>query len=375
MMEKTKVLRTILVTVLAFAVLSSCKPRQKAEAKGPAQTFGAAPVKVFKAVRMRISEKLFYTGTIEAWQKITLTPDVGGKIARILVNEGDRVGKGQVLAELDAEAITLQLKQAQAALAVAQAGFNNAQTNLERMERLSKEKAVSDQQYEQVKLGYDSAKAQLEQAQAAVNLAQHSLDVSILKAPFGGVIASRNAEVGDVINPMMGGLSPGSAGGVLTLVDFSRIKIKVDISGADISRIQKGQAALLRVPTIPGQEFKGVVQVVNLAADPQTKQFGIEVSADNPDQVLRPGTFGEVIIEVHSHENALVVPQKAILENKYIFIAQDGKAAKKEITLGLQNTTMVEISSGIAEGDLVIAEGNFGLEDGASIEVTGEVQQ
>jgi len=374
-MEKSKRRRTILLIFLALGTLSSCKPKPKPGAKGQAQIFGAAPVKVFKAARMKISEKLFYTGTIEAWQKINLTPDVGGKIARILVNEGDRVSKGQVLAELDAEAITLQLKQAEAALAVTQASFNNAQTNLERMERLSKEKAVSDQQYEQVKLGYDSAKAQLQQAQAAVNLAQHSLDVSILKAPFSGVIASRNAEVGDVINPMMGGFSPGSGGGVLTLVDFSRIKIKVDISGADITRIQKGQAARLRVPTIPGQEFNGVVQIVNLAADPQTKKFGIEVSADNPDQVLRPGTFGEVIIEVHSHDNALVVPQKAILENKYIFIAQDGKAARKEITLGLQNTTMVEVSSGIAEGDLVIAEGNFGLEDGAPIEVTGEVQK
>lgn len=374
-MEKTKILRTILVVVLAFAVLSSCKPRQKPEEKGQAQTFGAAPVKVFKAVRMRISEKLFYTSTIEAWQKITLTPDVGGKIARILVNEGDRVAKGQVLAELDVEAITLQLRQAEAGLAVAQANYNNAQTNLERMDRLSKENAVSAQQYEQVKLGYDSAKAQLEQAQAAVNLAQHSLDVSILKAPFSGVIASRNAEVGDVINPMMGGFSPGSAGGVLTLVDFSRVKIRVDVSGADIGRIQKGQTAILRVPTLPGQEFHGTVQVVNLAADPQTKKFGIEVRMENPDQVLRPGTFGEIIIEVQSHENALAVPQKAILENKYVFIVQDGKAAKKEITLGLQNTTLVEVSGGVAEGDLVIAEGNFGLEDGAPIEVTGEVKQ
>ncbi|HCS47203.1 MAG: hypothetical protein A2V45_10975 [Candidatus Aminicenantes bacterium RBG_19FT_COMBO_58_17] len=374
-MEKTKRVNTILLTVLAFAWLASCKPPQKPEAKGQTPTFGAAPVKVFKAIRMRISEKLFYTGTIEAWQKINITPDVGGKIARILVNEGDRVGKGQVLAELDIEAITLQFKQAEAALAVAQANFNNAQTNLERMERLSKEKAVSDQQYEQVKLGYDSAKAQLEQAQAALNLAQHSLDVSILKAPFSGVIASRNAEVGDVINPMMGGFSPGSAGGVLTLVDFSRVKIQVDLSGADIPRIQKGQAARLRVLTTPGREFNGTITVVNLAADPQTKKFGIEVSVDNPDQVLRPGTFGEIILEVQSHENALVVPQKAVLENTYVFIVQDGKAAKKEIVLGLQNTTLVEVSSGIAEGDLVIAEGNFGLEDGAPIEVTGEVKQ
>jgi RND family efflux transporter MFP subunit len=371
--EKTKRLSTILPASFVLAWLAFCKPPQQPAAKGQEQTFGAAPVKVFKAVRMRISEKLFNTGTIEAWQKINLTPDVGGKIARILVNEGDRVSKGQVLAELDTEATTLQLKQAQAALAVAQANFNNAQTNLERMERLSKEKAVSDQQYEQVKLGYDSAKAQLEQAQAAVNLAQHSLDVSILKAPFGGVVASKNAEVGDVINPMMGGFSPGSAGGVVTLVDFSRVKIRVEVSGADIGRIQKGQTAILRVPTNPGQEFKGTVSVVNLAADPQTKKFGIEVRVDNPDQVLRPGTFGEVVIEVLSHEDALVIPQKAVLENKYVFLAQNGKAARKEITLGLQNTTMVEVTSGIAEGDLVIAEGNFGLEEGAPIEVSGEV--
>jgi RND family efflux transporter MFP subunit len=374
-MEKTRILRTVLAISLAFTVLAACKQAPGPGAKAPAQAFGAAPVKVFKAVRTKISEKLFYTGTIEAWQKINLTPETGGKIARILVDEGDRVSKGQVLAELDVEAITLQLKQAEAGLAVAQANYNNAQTNLARMERLSKENAVSAQQYEQVKLAYDAAKAQLEQAQAAKNLAQHSLDVSILKAPFSGVIASKNAEVGDVINPLMGAFSPGSAGGVLTLVDFTRIKIKVDISGTDIVPIQKGQAAILRVPTLPGQEFKGTVQVVNLAADPETKKFGIEIAVDNPGQVLRPGTFGEIVIEVNSHENALVIPQKAVLENKYVFVAQDGKASRKDVVLGLQNTTLVEVSSGVSDGDLVIAEGNFGLEDGALIEVTGEVQK
>ena len=75
------------------------------------------------------------------------------------------------------------------------------------MDRLIKENAVSEQQHEQVQLAYDAAKAQLQQAQAAVNLARHALDVSIMKAPFSGVIASKNAEVGDVINPMMGGFS------------------------------------------------------------------------------------------------------------------------------------------------------------------------
>ncbi|MFZ2052876.1 MAG: efflux RND transporter periplasmic adaptor subunit [Candidatus Aminicenantales bacterium] len=374
-MKKTKRFRIFLLLGLTFALLSSCKPPQNTESKGKAQTVGAAPVKVFKVVRQRISEKLFYTGTIEARQSINITPDVGGKIDRINVNEGDRVSKGQILAELNTQAIRLQLEQSEAALAVAQANFNNAKTNWERMERLYKEKAVSEQQYEQVKLAYDSANAQLNQAQAAVNLAKHSLDVSIMKAPFSGVIASKNAEVGDVINPLMGGFSPGSGGGVLTLVDFSRVKIRVEVSGVDIPLIRKGQETILRVPMTPGREFRGTIQVVNLAADPQTKKFGIEVAVDNPDLVLRPGTFGEIILEIQTHENALVVPQKAILENKHVFIAQDGKALRRDVTLGLQNSMQVEVLSGVVEGDLVIAEGNFGLEDSAPIEITGEVQR
>jgi RND family efflux transporter MFP subunit len=374
-MGKTKRFRTFLLLGCAFALLPSCKPSQNTDSQGKTKAVGSAPVVVFKVSRQRISEKLFYTGTIEAWQKIDVTPDVGGKIDRIAVDEGDRVTKGQLLAELDTRAIRLQLDQAEAALAVAQANFNNAQTNWERMDRLYKEKAVSEQQYEQGKLGYDSSRAQLNQAQAAVNLAKHNLDVSIMKAPFSGIIASKNAEVGQVINPMMGAFSPGSGGGVLTLVDFSRVKIRVEISGVDIPLVRKGQAAILRVPTTPGREFSGTVHMVNLAADSQTKNFGIEVAVDNPDLVLRPGTFGEIILEVQTHEGTLVVPQKAILENSYLFVAQDGKAAKKTVTMGIQNTTLVEILSGVKEGDLVIAEGNFGLEDGAPIEITSEVQK
>lgn len=374
-MKKITQCAMVLLLGLVWALLPSCKRAQNAESNQQAAAFGAAPVKIFRVVRQRISEKLFYTGTIEAWQSINITPDVGGKIDRIYVNEGERVAKEQVLAELDTRSIRLQLEQAEAALAVAQANFNNAETNWERMERLYKEKAVSEQQYEQVKLAYDSARAQLSQAQAAVNLAKHSLNVSIMKAPFGGVIASKNAEVGDVINPLMGGFSPGSGGGVLTLVDFSRVKIRVEISGVDIQLIRKGQETILQVPTIPGREFRGIVQVVNLAADPQTKKFGVEVAADNPDLVLRPGTFGQIIIEVQTHENALAIPQKAVLEDSHVFIARDGKAVRKEITQGLQNSMLVEIVNGVEEGDLVITEGNFGLEDGAPIEITGEVQK
>lgn len=362
---------TVLVVLFLFASLFSCCS-QKKEEQTKEQSYGAAPVKVKAVVRQKISEKLFYTGTLEAWQKINITPDSGGKIARIYVEEGDYVREGQLLAELDTQALSLQLKQAEAAVAVAEANYNDAKKNKERMDRLVKESAVSDQQYEKIMLALEAAQAQLAQAQAALNLVRHSLNVSSMKAPFSGVVASKNAEVGDVINPMMGSFSTSS--GVMTLMDFSRVKISIEVTGNDILRIKKGQPATLRVPSFPNRGFRGTVSLVNLTADPQTKKFRSEVTVENPDLTLRPGTFGEVTLEVSTHENALVLPQKAILDNKYVFLAQGGKAYKREVTLGLQNSTLVEILNGVKEGDLVIIEGNFGLEDGVEVEIIEEVK-
>jgi RND family efflux transporter MFP subunit len=354
---------------IALLFLSFAACRQPAADEGKKdESFGAAPVKVFKVQRQKISEKLFYTGVIEAWNKINLTPDIGGKIARIHVEEGDRVEKGQLLAELDTRAVRLQLDQAQAALAVAEANYNDAQKNMERMERLKKEDAASDQQYEKIKLAYEAADAQLKQARAAVNLARYSLDVSLMKAPFSGVVASKNAEVGDVINPMMGGFSPTS--GVLTLMDFSRVKIEIDATQQDVARIKKGQPAQLRVTALPNRIFQGRVSMVNITADPVSKKFRVEVNVDNPDLALRPNTFGEVSLEVSTHEHALVIPQKAVLENKYVFRVKDDNTVERvELSLGLQNSDRIEVINGLKEGDLVVVEGNFGLEDGTQIEI------
>ena len=374
-MNTTPIAKKLALAALAAAVVVAAACKKEAATAAPDQAFGAAPVKVFKAARERITEKITYTGTLEALNKINITPETGGKIARIHVEAGDRVAKGQLLAELETESIRLQVKQAEAGVAVSEAGYADALKNKERMDRLIKESAVSEQQREKVQLAFDAAAAQLEQARAALNLARHVLDQSLMKAPFSGVIASKNAEVGDVINPMMGGGYGGGASGVLTLVDYSTIKLAVAVSSEDIGRVRKGQEAVLRVGSLPGREFRGVVRVVNLTADPQSKKFGVEVHVPNPDAALRPGTFGDLVFEVQSHENALVVPQTAVLEDSYVFVVEAGKAVRKNVALGIQNTTMIEILSGLAEGETVVVEGNFGLEEGAPVQILEEVKK
>ncbi|HOW85799.1 MAG TPA: efflux RND transporter periplasmic adaptor subunit [Candidatus Aminicenantes bacterium] len=375
-MTTPQIARKLALTALAAAVIAAGGACRKAAQPGDAaQTFGAAPVKVFKAARERITEKITYTGTLEALNKINITPETGGKIARICVEAGDRVAKGQLLAELETESIRLQLKQAEAGVAVAEAAYADALKNKERMDRLIKEQAVSEQQREKIQLAFDAASAQLEQARAALNLARHALDVSLMTAPFAGVIASKNAEVGDVINPMMGGAYGGGAGGVLTLMDYSTIKLAVAVSPENIGRIRKGQDAVLKVGALPGREFRGVVRVVNLTADPQTKKFEVEVHVPNPEAALRPGTFGDLVFEVQSHDNALVVPQTAVLENTYVYVVEGGKAVRKNVTLGIQNTTMIEILGGLADQEAVVVEGNYGLEAGAAVQVLEEVKK
>ncbi len=358
-----------LVGIFFLATLACRSP--KAPAKAEEEMVGATPVQVMKVERRVLSEKLSFTSTIEPWQKMNIVPDISGKIARIYVQEGDRVREGQLLAELDTQSLRLQLKQAEAAAEAARANFEDARKNKERMDRLFQEKAVSEQQYEKIQLAYEAAQAQLAQAEAALNLLRHNLEVSQMRAPFSGVVASKNANEGDVINPMMGSFSATS--GVLTLMDFSRVKMVVEVSASDISKISKGQKAEVSVPNLKDRVFEGEVRLITLTADPTTKKFKVEIVVNNPDLILRPGTFGEVRIEIVNVPDALVIPQKAIIDNRFVFIVQGSKAVKREVVLGLQTEKEAEVLTGLSEGDLVIVEGNFGLLDGSPVILTNEV--
>jgi RND family efflux transporter MFP subunit len=369
----SKWLSKMMTVFAAAAVIAACQPpSQQPEETQVQESYGAAMVKAYKVSRKRISDQLTYTGTIEPLHKMIITPEVGGKIAKIHVEEGVHVREGQLLAELDTRSIKLQLEQAQAALEVAKANANDAEKNLKRMERLREENAISEQQLEKVTLAYESAQAQLKQAQASVNLAQHNLDVSIMRAPFPGIVASKNAEEGDVINPMMGGFSPNS--GVLTLMDFSKVKVEIEVSQEDVVLIQKGQPAVLSVSAYPGRTFEGRVSVVNLAADPMSKKFSVEIQADNPGYLLRPNTFGKINLEISSREDVIAVPQRAILDDNHVFVVKGNKVERRDIEIGLESEKMVEIISGLSEDELVVVEGNYGLEAGAQVEVTEVIQ-
>ncbi len=364
--KSSKILSCLITAGLLIVICGACRSKNAGDKSGagPADGPGKSTVKVVKLQPLKMAEKLAYTGKLEANQEMNITTEVSGKIARIYVEEGDRVAKGQLLAELDTESTRLQLRQAEAGLAAAEANAKDALKNKERMDRLIKENAVSKTQQEKVELAYEAAAAGLEQAKAAVALARHALDLSIMKAPFSGIVAARNAEVGDVVNSMMTG-----GPGILKIVDYLKIKMAVGMTQSDVVRVAKGNDVILRTDAYPGREFTGRVSVVNLSADSDSGKFRVEAVFDNPRLELRAGTFAEVVFEVGARMNALAVPQRSIMEGGSVFVAEGGKAYRRNVILGIQNAELVEITAGLKEGDLVIVEGVIGLEDGSPIEI------
>ncbi|HLP59578.1 MAG TPA: efflux RND transporter periplasmic adaptor subunit, partial [Candidatus Deferrimicrobium sp.] len=205
-------------------------------------------------------------------------------------------------------------------------------------------------------------------AEAGLNSVKHMLNMSYMRAPFAGIITSKNMEEGDMINPMMGS-SMGNSG-VLTLMDLKKVKITLDVPTEDIEKIDIGQKCMVKVDTYPDEIFEGEIYSRNLAADTISKTFKVEVKVDNPEIKIKAGVFAEVKIEISSKANVLLLPLSALIEqenNTYVILYNDGKAEYKNIKVGQRNNQVFEILEGLQEGEQVVVEGNYDLKEGTLI--------
>ncbi len=345
------------VFLLSFCGESSGKKRADKESE--------VKFKVKTAIvrEVLIERSLKYSGTVQAFKKENVTPKIAGKIKKIYVEEGDRVRKGQLLAELDTEQAKIQLKQARAALEAATASFLDAKKNYERAMRLLAEEAISRQQFEKLELAYKAARANLDQAKAAVELAKFMIRSSMLYASFSGIITSRLKEEGDFVNPGMGGFG-GSGGGILVLMNFRKILVDVDVPSGKINVVKMGLPAAV----VQGdKKLEGKVYSIAQAADPASKTFKVEVIADNKDLAIKPGTDADVEI-IYLRKKAVGIPLSALLDNKYVFVVKNGRVEKRPVVTGILGNKFVEVKEGLVSGERIVVGNLFGLYDGALVE-------
>jgi multidrug efflux pump subunit AcrA (membrane-fusion protein) len=357
-------------------------------------------VRVSRIASSPVEGQVSYVGTLLANRKTDVSCEIGGTIEGIHFERGDKVRKGQPLAEVSTRTILLEVRQAEAAVASAEsqlekaergsrpeeihiaeagvdearAGLREADNNFQRINRLFKLKAISQSEYDAAKRGVDMARARmesaghqlalvrqgpraedrdaaraaLEQARAALALAKDRLRKSRLLAPHDGVAAFREVEEGELI-------TPGTP--VTQVVDLDPMRVRIAVSENHIRFLEKGKTLAVKLDAIPQETFTGLLCFLSPAADPLTRSYAMELTVQRPDPRMADGMSARVEIPIRDEKRAVKIPSAWLTEedgNMGALVAEDGKAVFRRVKLGAYYDQRVEILSGLKEGELVI---------------------
>jgi RND family efflux transporter MFP subunit len=345
--------------------LSVCLPLNLAlspfaQAEPPAPK-AALTVTVTKPTKATWNTSVLAMGTLNAWQEAVIAAEVSGqRIAQVLVDVGDTVKQGQELALLAQESVQADLAQAQARVAQAEASLAEARANASRARNLRADGALAAQQVDQYLTGEATAKANLAVQQAALQIQQIRLKQTRIVAVDDGVIISRSAMLGAVVQ---------AGTELFRLVRQNRIEWQAEVAGRDLAQIQPGQRAQLTLPS--GESVSGEVRRVAPTLDSNTRNATVYVSLP-PDSSAKAGMFaqGEIFI---GKTRALSLPQAAVIVrdgNYYVFeINKENRVLQRLVKTGRQMAGQVEIFDGIGETAKVAASGGAFLNDGDTVRV------
>jgi RND family efflux transporter MFP subunit len=310
------------------------------------------PVEVAQVKKGTITSSLVTTATLDPDRQVTMISETTGIVDRITVEEGDLVREGQLLA-------TLSDREKQVKLEQANVRIQNAKQDLDRKQASFNAKIISESEYEK-------AKYELNLALQERNAAQVELDRSFIRAPFTGIITQRFVEKGQNIN---------TQSQLFTIVDAQPLEAKVYLPEKEIFGLRTNQTVSLALNAQKSVQFTGKIRQINPAVDPKTGTVKVTVEVEKAPDVVRPGSFVDVKLETQRHENATLVPKRALLEEageRYVFIVNNQKASRRTITLGFMDDQNAEILSGVNSGETVVISGQGSLRDGSETEIVAK---
>ncbi|KPJ67513.1 MAG: hypothetical protein AMJ43_04495 [Coxiella sp. DG_40] len=311
-------------------------------------------VETVKAQSKIWQDSISSTGTISALNGIKLSSEIPGRITKIYFKSGQFVEQGAPLIQIYPDVIKAQFEKAQAQLKLSKLEY-------ERDLKLYKKKFVSKEELDKLKANLDSATAE-------VNLQSAQLKQYLLTAPFSGKLGLRKVSLGDYVNPGEDLVSLQSVDPML--IDFSVPQIYQ-------GEIQIGDQVTITSDALP-KVYNGKISAIDSIIDPNTRMIGIQATIPNQDNVLVPGTFVEVQIQIKQAEPAIVIPTTALVYStagNYVFRLIDNKAVKTNVTLGkmLKNNQII-VTQGLHDGDTVIIGGQVKLFDGSPVLTEQEYQ-
>jgi len=370
---------TVLALTAGLLVLVGCSSDTGDEAPGRLVVVETVPVIVAP-----MEQTVRLTGDIVAGESVRLFGQIPDRLTEVLVDVGDRVGRGQVLARIRDEGVKAAVEQIEANLRAAQSSLANLRDELARTESLYAVGAVSSQTLEGVQTRTEAAEAQVEQLQAALVQAQSSYQNALITAPFAGLIAERYLQAGDLVGP---GLP------VFRLVNMDQVTVRSEVSQERVGQMRIGMAARVTVSSYPGAVFHGEVVRMMPVLDPLTRMSTVEVGIDNRDGRLKAGMFAEMHLVVQALPEELTIPLDALLdEYRYVsrspmavaeafaedsasvearvFVAgADSLAHLTTIRVGIVGFDLVQVLEGLSAGQAVVTVGKYQLQDGDRIEI------
>ncbi len=329
------------------------------------------------------------SGYVVPQRKAAVASKITARLQELFVEEGTRVKKDQILARLENADLAATLRQAEANLGVARssvdqasAELNDAEVNFEREKRLlAKEfttRSVYDaaeSRYKKALAGVSGARSQVRAKEAAVREAKVSLEYTYIRAPFDGVVLTKNADIGDIVTPI--GAASTAKAAVVALADMSTLKVEADVSESNLAKLKLGQPCQIQLDAIPDTRFDGSVHMIVPTADRTKATVMVKVNFTRLDARILPEMSAKVAFlsrEVTEREKAprTAVNRKAVVEKngrKYIFAIRQGRAVLTEITTQDTFGDMVEIKSGAASGEKVVLNPSARLANGSRVKV------
>jgi membrane fusion protein (multidrug efflux system) len=311
----------------------------------------AVPVEASKVVAAPLSEQVTAIGTLLSDEAVTISSEIAGRLKEIHFEEGQPVEKGALLFSLDDSVYRAQLDDASAKLKLA------AQTN-KRTSTLFSNKYATAQ-------SADEATSNLAVNTAAVELARVQLDKTRITAPFAGIVGLRHVSAGEYI-------TAGQA--LVNLEAIDPVKADFRVPEKFLPAIRVGQTIKIKVDAFPEDSFEGRVYAIDPRLDVAGRSLLVRAMVPNRNQRLRPGLFARVTVLLQLKEDALSVPEQAIVpqgESQFVFKIVDGKAKLTKVKIGTRREGRVEIVEGLAAGDQVVTAGQLKIRDGSPVTIVG----
>ena len=290
-----------------------------------------------------------YVGYLLPNKRVLMRSEIDGVIEKIDFEEGDEITKGKRLVDISTKEHRLKLK-------IAITDSNLADINIKRDEKLAAQNLIPNAQLDQTKTRAESASLNKE-------LAEISLNKSLISSPLKGTIKTRHIKVGEFVR---------KGDKLVEILDIDKIIVKVNIPEQEILSIQVGQNVEVALYIMEKKTFLGRVKNIGLEADSSNRTFPVEILVDNKERQLRAGMLARATFTKSVDQDQIVIPRHTVLERdqgRVVYVFEDGKAFRRDITIGLSQLDQVQVVQGLNKGELIVVEGHTKLTDGEEVNV------